>query len=62
MKYVAFVLMTFIACNEPNNSSRVSGDTMPIIKPEVRDTTRVLTPPPTGDSNVVKPDSSVKSK
>jgi hypothetical protein len=62
MKYAAFILMALIACNEPNNSSSVAGDTMPTVKPEVKDTSRVITTSPTGDSNIVKPDSSVKSK
>jgi hypothetical protein len=53
---------TAIACNEPNKSETVRPDSIPTIKPDTLDTSRVITPPPTGDSNVVYPDSSVKSK
>lgn len=62
-----FFIAGAVACNEPNNSNgssttETAGDTMPTMKPDVTDTTRVVTPPPTGDSNVVRPDTTVKSK
>ncbi len=56
------MLATVIACNEPNKSGTVRPDSIPTIKPDTLDTSRVITPPPTGDSNVVYPDSAVKSK
>ena len=52
----------FCACNGSNQSEVSTKDTMPVIKPEVNDTSGVVTPPPTGDSNVIHPDTSVKSK
>ena len=51
-----------IACKEPNKSGDVRADSIPTLKPDTLDTSRVVTTPPTGDSNVVYPDSSVKNK
>lgn len=66
MRSCLFVfLMAALACNEPNksgNDNEASPDTMPTVQPEMNDTSRVVTPPPTGDSNVVHPDTSIKSK
>lgn len=64
MKSLPAILMlaTVIACNEPNKSGTVRPDSIPTVKPDTLDTSRVITPPPTGDSNVVYPDSTVKNK
>jgi len=58
----AIILVSVIACNEPNTSQTVRPDSMPTLKPDTLDTSSVITPPPTGDSNVVYPDSSAKNK
>jgi hypothetical protein len=70
--YIIILLAVFTACNEPNKSSNsnqsssdtigITSDTMPVIKPPVHDTSGVVTTPPVNDSNVVRPDSSVKPK
>ena len=63
MKYLmGITLITVFSCNDPGSSETVRPDSIPTVKPETLDTSRVITPPPTGDSNVVYPDSSVKSK
>jgi hypothetical protein len=56
------VLAIAAACNEPNKSETVRPDSIPTIKPDSLDTSRVITPPPTGDSMVVNPDSAVDNK
>lgn len=60
--YLALIIAFAIACNEPNSSASDSLDSMPVVKPEITDTSRVITPPPTGDSMAVHPDSSIESK
>jgi hypothetical protein len=55
-------MITVLACNDPDSSETVRPDSIPTVKPDTLDTSRVITPPPTGDSNVVYPDSSVESK
>lgn len=62
MKYLLLLLFAAAACNESNRSSNVATDTMPTVKPKAYDTSRVVSPPPTGDSNVVAPDSNVESR
>ena len=62
MRYLIFALLLVAACNDRESTENVSTDTMPIVKPDVLDTSRVITPPPTGDSNVVHPDSTVQSR
>jgi len=69
---VLLIIFVAAACNEPNKSSNtnfgssdttgLSGDTMPVIKPPAHDTSSVVTTPPVNDSNVVRPDSTVKPK
>jgi hypothetical protein len=66
-RFVLAGIIAFLACNEPNRSSNSStdadaADSMPIVKPPVHDTSGVMTTPPINDSNVVRPDTSVKSK
>lgn len=56
------MLAVAAACNEPNKSETVRPDSIPTIKPDTLDTSRVITTPPTGDSNVVNPDSTVENK
>ena len=56
------VLAIVIACNEPDKSETVRPDSIPTIRPDTVDTSRVITTPPTGDSNVVNPDSTVENK
>ena len=62
MRYLIFALLLVAACNDRESTENVSTDTMPTVKPDVLDTSRVITPPPTGDSNVVHPDSTVQSR
>jgi hypothetical protein len=63
MKYLAsIILIIFLACNEPGSSETVRPDSIPTLKPDTLDTSRVITPPPTGDSNVVYPDSPINSR
>lgn len=51
---IAVLLVT--ACGDASSDKQeTTADSMPIVKPEVIDTTSVITPPPTGDSNVVTP-------
>jgi len=56
------MLLLTIACNEPNRSESIRPDSIPTIKPDTLDTSRVITTPPTGDSNVVNPDSTVENR
>jgi hypothetical protein len=60
--FILSVFAAMIACKEPNKSGDVKADSIPTLKPDTLDTSRVVTTPPTGDSNVVYPDSSVKNK
>jgi hypothetical protein len=60
--YLAILMIISLACNESGSSQHERNDTMPVIKPDTLDTSSVITTPPTGDNNVVKPDSSVISK
>jgi len=62
MRYLIFALLLVAACNDRESTENVSTDTMPTVKPDVLDTSRVITPPPTGDSNVVHPDSTIQSR
>ena len=59
---VMLLLIAVGACNEPNKSETVRPDSIPTLKPDTLDTSRVITPPPTGDRNVINPDSTVDSK
>lgn len=58
--YLAFIILFAIACNDPDSSESGRLDSMPVVKPEITDTSGVITPPPTGDSMAVHPDSSHK--
>jgi len=60
--YLALIIAFMIACNEPSTSESDSLDSMPVIKPSITDTSGVITPPPTGDSMAVHPDSSLESR
>jgi hypothetical protein len=60
--YLVICLLFAAACNEQSSSQNESRDTMPVVKPDTVDTSRVMTTPPTGDSNVVNTDSTAKSK
>ena len=61
--FFAISLLTIaLACNEPNKSETVRPDSIPTVKPDTLDTSRVMTTPPTGDSNVVNPDSTVENR
>jgi len=52
-----FLLIAAAGCADPSSTAEeTTNDTMPIVKPGVLDTTSVITPPPTGDSNVVRPE------
>ena len=40
-----------------NNTVKTSGvDSMPVVKPAVKDSSSILVTPPVNDSNVIKPD------
>jgi hypothetical protein len=56
------MLVAAVACHEPDKSETVRPDSIPTLKPDTLDTSRVITTPPTGDSNVVNPDSTVENK
>ena len=60
--YLVVLLILAAACNEQSSSQNDNRDTMPVVKPDTMDTSRVITTPPTGDSNVVNTDSSAKSR
>jgi hypothetical protein len=62
MRYLIFALVLLAACNDRESTENVGTDTMPTVKPDVIDTSRVVTPPPTGDSNVVHPDTTIQSR
>lgn len=60
--FLFFFVAILSACGG-STQEEITNDSMPVVKPpEAVDTTRVITPPPTGDSNVVHPDSSVESR
>ena len=57
------IISNSIACNTgkskipQNDTVKTSGvDSMPVVKPAVKDSSSILVTPPVNDSNVIKPD------
>jgi hypothetical protein len=48
--------------NTDTAGSPATTDTMPVVHPQNMDSSSIIKTPPVNDSNVVKPDSAVKSK
>ena len=68
--FIAIIALEILACTTGNNnvSQKDTGktssgvDSMPIVKPPVKDSGSMIITPPTGDSNIVKPDTNNNKK